>query len=169
VLLIDAISFSVKMTAVIAAAWFAVKHVGGMHTLVSTLSASGLTAQLLNVLPVLPATGYRSGVHPPIAVQWWAVGIGMNREAVATSPQECWLEIRTAGAGSFSISSLPGPWPWVLSVFVPIVYPELADIQKAFRPSLCSGRLLIRRCKFLPARFIGLGSAVSFTRTLRPF
>ena len=35
---IDMIQFFVKMTAVIAAAWFAVKHVGGMQTLVSTLA-----------------------------------------------------------------------------------------------------------------------------------
>src|SRR4249920_1423165 len=53
VLVIDMIQFFVKMTAVIAAAWFAVKHVGGMHTLVSALSAktgpNGIN--YLNILP----------------------------------------------------------------------------------------------------------------------
>src|SRR5258708_6679111 len=53
VLVIDMIQFFVKMTAVIAAAWFAVKHVGGMHTLVSALSTktgpNGIN--YLNILP----------------------------------------------------------------------------------------------------------------------
>src|SRR6516164_1858258 len=38
-LVIDMIQFFVKMTAVVAAAWFAVKHVGGMHTLVTSLTS----------------------------------------------------------------------------------------------------------------------------------
>src|SRR5215475_7387412 len=38
VLVIDMIQFFIKMTAVIAAAWFAVKHVGGMHVLVEKFS-----------------------------------------------------------------------------------------------------------------------------------
>src|SRR6266550_4305550 len=37
VLVIDMIQFFVKMTAVIAAAWFAVQHVGGMHVLIERL------------------------------------------------------------------------------------------------------------------------------------
>jgi len=41
-LVIDMIQFFVKMTAVIAAAWFAVKHVGGMHVLIERLSAPRL-------------------------------------------------------------------------------------------------------------------------------
>src|SRR5579864_6634238 len=39
VLVIDMIQFFIKMTAVIAAAWFAVKHVGGLHVLVDSLNA----------------------------------------------------------------------------------------------------------------------------------
>src|SRR4030095_5800766 len=53
VLVIDMIQFFVKMTAVIAAAGCAVKHVGGLHTLVSTLSQkSGPNGiNYLNILP----------------------------------------------------------------------------------------------------------------------
>src|SRR5438552_9884892 len=56
-LVIDMIQFFVKMTAVIAAAWFAVKHVGGMHVLLERLSAPRLAPDgknwlhYLNVLP----------------------------------------------------------------------------------------------------------------------
>src|SRR5512135_2272706 len=39
VLVIDMIQFFIKMTAVIAAAWFAVKHVGGLGVMVDKLSA----------------------------------------------------------------------------------------------------------------------------------
>ena len=42
VLVIDMIQFFIKMTAVIAAAYFAVKHVGGMHVLVEKLSGPRL-------------------------------------------------------------------------------------------------------------------------------
>ena len=53
VLVIDMIQFFIKMTAVIAAAWFAVEHVGGLHALVSALSAkSGPNGiNYLNMLP----------------------------------------------------------------------------------------------------------------------
>src|SRR5512140_248586 len=53
VLVIDMIQFFIKMTAVIAAAWFAVKHVGGLHHLVTTLSATP-GANGLNYLNMLP-------------------------------------------------------------------------------------------------------------------
>src|SRR5260370_25894119 len=53
VLVIDMIQFFVKMTAVIAAAWFAVKHVGGLHTLIATLNARTGPGGInyLNILP----------------------------------------------------------------------------------------------------------------------
>src|SRR4051812_20741179 len=57
VLVIDMIQFFVKMTAVIAAAYFAVKHVGGLHVLVEKLSQPQLapdgktTLHYLNILP----------------------------------------------------------------------------------------------------------------------
>jgi len=77
VLVIDMIQFFIKMTAVIAAAYFAVKHVGGMHTLVSTLSAKTGPGGInyLNILPDFKNTwDIAIAVFiMPIAVQWWAV------------------------------------------------------------------------------------------------
>src|SRR3974390_1608627 len=77
VLVIDMIQFFVKMTAVIAAAWFAVKHVGGMQTLISTLSAKSGPGGIsyLNILPDF-TNNWEIAVTVfivPIAVQWWAV------------------------------------------------------------------------------------------------
>src|ERR1700694_915655 len=77
VLVIDMIQFFIKMTAVIAAAWFAVKAVGGMDILVSTLNAktgpNGL--HYLNILPDF-RNNWDLAVAVfimPVAVQWWAV------------------------------------------------------------------------------------------------
>src|SRR5438105_10875194 len=56
-LVIDMIQFFIKMTAVVAAAWFAVKHVGGLHVMLERLSAPRLAPDgkhwlhYLNVLP----------------------------------------------------------------------------------------------------------------------
>src|SRR6516162_7177613 len=77
VLVIDMIQFFVKMTAVIAAAWFAVKHIGGMHVLVSSL-ADKTGPHGINYLNMLPGFGNNWEIAVtvfimPIAVQWWAV------------------------------------------------------------------------------------------------
>src|SRR5437660_500306 len=69
------------MTAVIAAAWFAVKHVGGMHVLLDTLSnprraPDGKTwLHYLNVLPDFKNNWELAvGVFlMPLTVNWWAV------------------------------------------------------------------------------------------------
>src|SRR5215467_4645347 len=58
VLVIDMIQFFIKMTAVIAAAVFAVQHVGSMHVLVDRLSAPKLAPDghsMINYLNVLPS------------------------------------------------------------------------------------------------------------------
>src|SRR6516225_3173516 len=77
VLVIDMIQFFVKMTAVIAAAWFAVEHIGGMHTLVSSLSSKVGPAGI-NYLNILPDFTNDWDVAiavfiMPIVVQWCAV------------------------------------------------------------------------------------------------
>ena len=77
VLVIDMIQFFIKMTAVIAAAFFAVKAVGGLDSMLAKLSAvtgpNGV--HFLNILP-----NFRSNWDlaiaifiMPLAVQWWAV------------------------------------------------------------------------------------------------
>src|SRR5437868_11724514 len=79
VLVIDMIQFFIKMTAVIAAAYFALQapQVGGLHAMVEKVSAlrgpGGI--RYLNVLPDFTNT-WDTAVAVfimPLAVQWWAV------------------------------------------------------------------------------------------------
>ena len=79
VLVIDMIQFVIKMSAVIAAAWFAVNapEVGGLSALIDKLSATPGPGGInyLNVLPDF-ANNWDIAVAVfimPIAVQWWAV------------------------------------------------------------------------------------------------
>jgi solute:Na+ symporter, SSS family len=171
VLIIDMVQFFIKMTAVIAAAYFAVKHVGGLSTLVSTLSArTGPNG--LHFLDILP--DFRSNWDlavavfiMPIAVQWWAVwypgaepGGGSyiaQRMLASKSEKDSLGSVLFFNVAHYVLR----PWPWILvGLCSLIVYPELSDIQKAF-PSL-DPRLLGNdiaypaMLKFLPLGFIGL-------------
>ncbi len=171
VLVIDMIQFFVKMTAVIAAAYFAVRAVGGMPALITKLSATPGPGGI-NFLSMLP--NFKSNWDlaiaifiMPLAVQWWAVWYpGPSRAAAATSPSACWPRNprRTRSAPSSSstsptTSSGPGPgsssaWPRSSSI------PQLSDIQKAFPhldPSLIGHDIAYpAMLKFLPVGFIGL-------------
>src|ERR1041384_7847845 len=171
VLGIDMVQFFVKMTAVIAAAWFAVKHVGGMQALLSALSTKA-GPHGINYLNMLPDLKNNLDVAVtvfimPIAVQWWAV----------------WYPGAEPGGGSFSAQRMLAsksekdsmgavlffniahyvlrPWPWILVGLASIiVYPQLSDIQHAFPnldPSLLGHDLAYpAMLKFLPIGFAGL-------------
>src|SRR5947209_3602636 len=171
VLVIDMIQFFVKMTAVIAAAWFAVKHVGGMHQLVSTLS-SKVGPNGINYLNMLPdfTNNWNVAVAVfvmPIAVQWWAVwypgaepggGSYIAQRMLASKSEKDSL----GAVLFFNLAHyVLRPWPWIITALCSlIVYPELADIQRAF-PHL-DPRLLGHdiaypaMLKFMPAGFVGL-------------
>jgi Na+/proline symporter len=171
VLVIDMIQFFVKMTAVIAAAWFAVKHVGGLHTLVSALNTKSGPGGInyLNILPDF-TNNWNVAVAVfimPIAVQWWAVwypgaepggGSYIAQRMLASKSEKDSL----GAVLFFNLAHyVLRPWPWILVALCSIlVYPELSDIQKAF-PSL-DPRLLGHdiaypaMLKFLPVGFIGL-------------
>jgi len=171
VLVIDMVQFFIKMTAVTAAAYFAVKHVGGLQTMVSTLTAKA-QAGGINYLNILPDFKNHWDIAlavfiMPIAVQWWAVwypgaepggGSYIAQRMLASKSEKDAL-------GSVLFFNLAHyvlrPWPWILvGLCSIIVYPELADIQKAF-PGL-DPRLLGHdiaypaMLKFLPVGFIGL-------------
>ena len=171
VLVIDMIQFFVKMTAVIAAAWFAVKQVGGMQALLSALSTKA-GPHGINYLNMLPDFKNNLDVAVtvfvmPIAVQWWAV----------------WYPGAEPGGGSFSAQRMLAskserdsmgavlffnvahyvlrPWPWILVALCSIlVYPELADIQKQFPnldPKLLGHDIAYpAMLRFLPVGFLGL-------------
>jgi len=175
VMVIDMIQFFIKMTAAIAAAWFAIKHVGGMSVLVQKLSAPRLApdgVHTLNYLNVLPDFENNWDVAlavfiVPLTVQWWAVwypgaepggGSYMAQRMLASKTEKDAL----SSVLFFNIAHyVIRPWPWILVGLASLlVYPELSDIQRAF-PHL-DPRLLGHdiaypaMLKFLPTGFIGL-------------
>ena len=171
VLVIDMIQFFVKMTAVIAAAWFAVKHVGGLHVLVDSLNARTGPGGInyLNILPDF-TSNWNIAVAVfimPIAVQWWAVwypgaepggGSYIAQRMLASKSEKDSL----GAVLFFNLAHyILRPWPWILVALCSIlVYPELSDIQKAFPaldPHLLGHDIAYpAMLKFLPVGFIGL-------------
>jgi SSS family solute:Na+ symporter len=171
VLVIDMVQFFIKMTAVIAAAYFAVKYVGGMDVLVSTLSAktgpNGV--HFLNILPDFKSNWDLAIAIfiMPLAVQWWAVwypgaepggGSYIAQRMLASKSEKDSL----GAVLFFNIAHyVLRPWPWILvGLCSLIVYPQLSDIQKAFphlNPSLLGHDIAFpAMLKFLPVGFIGL-------------
>jgi solute:Na+ symporter, SSS family len=171
VLVIDMIQFFVKMTAVIAAAWFAVQHVGGMQPLISAVSAK-TGPQGIHYLDMLPSFTNNWDVAiavfvMPIAVQWWAVwypgaepggGSYIAQRMLASKSEKDSL----GAVLFFNVAHyVLRPWPWILVALCSLlVYPELADIQKAFPnldPKLLGHDIAYpAMLKFLPVGFIGL-------------
>jgi len=173
VLVIDMIQFFMKMTAVIAAAYFAVTspQVGGLHALVTKVAAihgpGGIN--YLNFLPDFE-NNWDLAVAVfimPIAVQWWAVwypgsepggGSYIAQRMLASKSEKDAL----SAVLFFNIAHYVfRPWPWILVALCSlIVYPELSDIQRAF-PNL-EPRLLGHdiaypaMLTFLPPGFLGL-------------
>src|SRR5512136_1046026 len=145
VLVIDMIQFFIKMTAVIAAAYFALQlpQVGGLTGMVEKLSTvrgpGGLN--YLNVLPDF-TSNYDLALAVfimPIAVQWWAVwypgaepggGSYIAQRMLASKTEKDAL----GGVLFFNIAHyVLRPWPWILvGLCSLIVYPTLGDIRAAF-------------------------------------
>jgi solute:Na+ symporter, SSS family len=173
VLVIDMIQFFIKMTAVTAAAYFALQapQVGGLHALVDKLTTlRGPNG--IDYLAVLPDFSNNWDIAVavfimPIAVQWWAVwypgaepGGGSyiaQRMLASKSEQDSLGAVLFFNIAHYVLR----PWPWILVALCSIlVYPELSDIQRAF-PAL-DPRLLGHdiaypaMLKFLPAGFVGL-------------
>ena len=173
VLVIDMIQFFIKMTAVIAAAYFAVTlpQVGGLSGMVQKLSAlkgpGGVN--YLNMLPDFTNT-WDIAVAVfimPVAVQWWAVwypgaepggGSYIAQRMLASKSEKDSL----GAVLFFNIAHyVLRPWPWILvGLCSLIIYPHLSDIQAAF-PSL-DPKLLGHdiaypaMLTFLPVGFMGL-------------
>jgi len=175
VLVIDMIQFFIKMTAVIAAAYFAVQHVGGLAVLVSKLSNPMLapdgktTLHYLNILPDFTSNWdlALAVFIMPVAVQWWATwypgaepggGSYIAQRMLASKSEKDSL----GAVLFFNIAHyVLRPWPWILvGLCSLLVYPNLSDIQKAFPnldPSLLGHDIAYpAMLKFLPAGFIGL-------------
>jgi Na+/proline symporter len=175
VLVIDMIQFFIKMTAVIAAAWFAVRHIGGLHLLVEKLSQplptpDGKSAlHYLNFLPDFtntPDLAFAVFIMP-IAVQWWATwypgaepggGSYIAQRMLASKSEKDSL----GAVLFFNVAHyVLRPWPWILVALCSLlVYPRLSDIQAAFPqldPTLLGHDIAYpAMLKFLPVGFIGL-------------
>lgn len=173
VLVIDMIQFFIKMSAVIAAAYFAVRlpEVGGLSGLVTKLShTTGPNG--LNYLNMLPdfANQWDLAVAVfimPVAVQWWAVwypgaepggGSYIAQRMLASKTEKDSL----GGTLFFNVAHyVLRPWPWILVGLASlIVYPQLTDIQKALPnldPTLLDHDIAYpAMLRFLPAGWIGL-------------
>ena len=173
VLVIDMIQFFIKMSAVIAAAYFAVKlpEVGGLHGLVEKLSQRSGPGGI-NYLNILPDFSNHWDIAVavfimPIAVQWWAVwypgaepggGSYIAQRMLASKSEKDAL----GGVLFFNVAHYClRPWPWIIVALCSlIVYPQLSDIQKAFPnldPSLLGHDIAYpAMLKFLPVGWIGL-------------
>lgn len=175
VLVIDMIQFFIMMTAVIAAAFFAVEHVGGLGVLVEKLSAPRASPdgksmiEYLNVLPDFSGNWDMAVAVfiMPIAVQWWAVwypgaepGGGSyiaQRMLASKSEKDALGAVLFFNVAHYVLR----PWPWILVALCSLlVYPELSDIQAAFPnldPNLLGHDIAYpAMLKFLPVGFIGL-------------
>lgn len=173
VLVIDMIQFFIKMTAVVAAAYFALQipEVGGLNGLITKLSAmQGPNG--INYLNVLPDFTNHWDIAlavfiMPIAVQWWSVwypgaepggGSYMAQRMLASKSEKDAL----GAVLFFNIAHyVLRPWPWILVGLASIiVYPQLSDIQAAFPnldPKLLGHDIAYpAMLKFLPVGFVGL-------------
>ncbi|MGH9855738.1 MAG: sodium:solute symporter family transporter, partial [Blastocatellia bacterium] len=173
VLVIDMIQFFIKMTAVIAAAYFAVRlpQVGGLDGLIDKLSTMK-GPDGINYLNVLPDFANNWDIAlavfiMPIAVQWWAVwypgaepggGSYIAQRMLASKSEKDSL----GAVLFFNIAHyVLRPWPWILVALSSIiVYPQLSDIQAAFPnldPKLLGHDIAYpAMLKFLPVGFVGL-------------
>ncbi len=173
VLVIDMVQFFIKMSAVIAAAYFAVRlpQVGGMSGLVEKLShvrgPGGLN--YLNMLPDF-TNNWDLAVAVfimPIAVQWWSVwypgaepggGSYIAQRMLASKSEKDAL----GGTLFFNVAHyVLRPWPWILVGLASlIVYPQLSDIQRSFPhldPKLIGHDIAFpAMLRFLPVGWMGL-------------
>jgi SSS family solute:Na+ symporter len=173
VLVVDMVQFFVKMTAVIAAAYFALHApgVGGLDGLLAQLSARRGPGGV-DYLRVIPDFSNQWDLAiavflMPIAVQWWAVwypgaepggGSYVAQRMLASKSEKDAL----AAVLFFNVAHyVLRPWPWILVGLASlIVYPTLADIAKAVPhvdPGLIGHDIAYpAMLRFLPAGFAGL-------------
>ena len=173
VLVIDMVQFFIKMSAVIAAAYFAVRlpQVGGLHGMVTKLShVSGPGG--LNYLNMLPDFTNQWNLAfavfvIPIAVQWWAVWYPGSEPGGGSYIAQRMLASKTEkdALGStlfFNVAHyVLRPWPWILVGLASlIVFPTLDDLRRALpnvNPSLIGNDIAFpAMLRFLPVGWMGL-------------
>jgi Na+/proline symporter len=173
VLVIDMIQFFIMMSAIVAAAYFAVMTpaVGGLTSLFTKVSAmpgpDGLN--YMNFLPDFSSNWDLALAIfvMPVAIQWWAVwypggepGGGSyiaQRMLASKSENDALKAVLFFNVAHYVLR----PWPWILVALASlVVFPNLADIQTAFPnldPHLLGHDIAYpAMLKFLPAGFFGL-------------
>lgn len=173
VLVIDMIQFFIKMSAVIAAAYFAVRlpEVGGLSGLVEKLSNTRGPGGLnyLNMLPDFTDNWNLAFAVfiLPITVMWWSVWYPGSEPGGGSYIAQRMLALKTekdamGGTLFFNVAHyVLRPWPWILVGLASlIIYPQLSDIQKAFphvNPALVGHDIAYpAMLRFLPAGWMGL-------------
>jgi len=152
VLIVDMIQLFIMMASVIAAAYFAVRHVGGLHVLVETVGAMqgpvDRPIEGFNYLRLLPSFHFANTdlkdlavaiFLMPIAVQWWAVWYPGAEPGGGSYIAQRMLSSRSerdslGGVLFFNVAHyVLRPWPWILvGLCSLIVFPSLQDIRAAF-------------------------------------
>jgi len=178
VLWVDLIQFCIKMTAAIFAAYYALQQpqVGGLAGLVAKLPAArlGFFPNLGNTELVI------SLLIVPLAVQWWAVWYPGAEPGGGSYIAQRMLAARSEGdalRGTLFFNAAHyalRPWPWILVALASLlVYPQLADIQRAFPhvdPALINHDLAYpAMLRFLPTGIAGLmlgGLAAAYLSTI---
>ena len=184
VLVIDMIQFFIKMTAVVAAAYFSLKAVGGLDVLIEKLgklqvvtpdggqpvmsAINGSGQPILDMLPNFSMWQLALMIFiMPIAIGWWANwypgsepggGSYIAQRMLASKSEKDSL----GGALFFNLAHyVLRPWPWIITALCSIIiYPDLASIQAAFPnadPKLIGhDSAFPAMLKFLPPGFVGL-------------
>jgi Na+/proline symporter len=166
------------MTAAIFAAYYALQQpqVGGLAGLVARLPATrlGFFPDLGNTELVV------SLLIVPLAVQWWAVWYPGAEPGGGSYIAQRMLAARSEGdalRGTLFFNAAHyalRPWPWILVALASLlVYPQLADIQRAFPrvdPTLINHDLAYpAMLRFLPTGIAGLmlgGLAAAYLSTI---
>lgn len=178
VLVVDLIQFGIAMTGAFAAAIFALKQpeIGGLSGLFQKLDPKtiGLLPDFGNWTVAL------SIFIIPVAIQWWSVwypgaepGGGSyiaQRMLAAKSEKDALYGTLFFNAAHYALR----PWPWILVALSSfIIYPNLAEIQKAFPnvdPRLIGNDMAYpAMLRFLPHGFLGImvaGLLAAYVSTL---
>jgi len=165
VLVTDSIQFGITMTGTIAMAFFALRHpaVGGLSGLLQKTEASRL-----NLLPDFGDRSLFLSVFViPLTIQWWSVWYPGAEPGGGSYVAQRMLASRTerdALTGTLFFNAMHyalRPWPWILVALASsIVYPDLADIRRAFphvEAHLIGHDMAYpAMLRFLPAGFLGL-------------
>ena len=166
VLVIDMIQFGIAMAGAFALAYFSLKQpeVGGLHGLIAKLSAT--SPQTLSFIPTDSGLLW-SVMLIPLLVGWWSTwypgaepggGSYIAQRMLAAKSERDAL----GGTLFFNFAHyVLRPWPWILVALCSmIVFPEVADIKKAF-PNLPDNLLgddiaYPAMMQFLPRGWLGL-------------